>query len=169
MKKRELALHIVLIAVSAAGGWLAGGSAIAAAVSVATALVALAGVVVTVFGIWIAIIFPKIMQDLGSGRVPKDVPETARYQALVSALYKSCFVLCSGFFVFIVISFYGKQDRNLMVAVAFFSWLSFFSITLSLWAAVTNGELAAGNGITQKLYGGLVKRVRGMGRRQKKR
>lgn len=161
-------LHGFLVLLAALGGGLASTVPVSSLVSIATALVALASVVVTVFGIWIAVIFPKMLQDLESGRDPKEVPERRRYMSLVAALYKSCFVLCSGFFVFLLLSFYGDQNRLLVGFVAFFSWLAFFSVVQSLWVAVINGEFAVGDGINQKIRKGLLKRVRAGGRVAKK-
>ncbi|MFA6985225.1 MAG: hypothetical protein WC213_03355 [Arenimonas sp.] len=153
-----------LIALAIFAGLAGSRVALSTILAVQTALVAFAGLVVTIFGIWIAVIFPAIAQVLTSG-VPKGkVPELARYDVLVRALYRSCFSLCSCFFVFLVLSFYSTDGDWLVVFSVFFSWLAFWSIVLALWSAVWTGESAVVNSVNESMRSGLMKRLRSLGR-----
>jgi len=154
----------VAVGWSVVGGWFARQTPVPTLVSVCAAMVALAGVVVTVFGIWVAIIFPGLVAGLESGNKDAARLQMKRYDTLISILYRSCFVLVSSIFVLIVCSFYGKSTITLSFFVAMFVWLAFFSITTSLFVAVGNGELAVSSRIDEGSILGMVRRLRRQGK-----
>lgn len=155
----------VVVGWSLAGGWFARQVPVSTLVSVCAAMVALAGVVVTIFGIWVAIIFPRLIAGLESGDKNAAQPQLSRYDTLIAILYRSCFVLVSSIFVLIVCSFYGKNTIMLSFFVAMFIWLAFFSITTSLFVAVGNGELAVSSRIDESSVSGMLRRLRRQGQR----
>jgi len=156
--------QLLLIAMAIVASIFASGTDKPTTIGVLAALVAMSGVVVTVFGIWAAIIFPRLLGNLGSGQKPESVPEQARFDALVSALYSCAFVLCACVFVLILTAFYEQALWLFNPAVACFSWLCFFSVWKSLWRALVHGELAANHGINQSRAAGLLPRLRSRGK-----
>lgn len=128
------------------------------------ALIGFAGLVVTIFGIWIAVIFPVLSGLLVNGKAKQEVSQLARYDVLVQALYRACFCLTASFFVFLVLSFCSDYSDFLIRAASFFSWLVFVATAWALWSAVWNGEGAVVGGIDDSLRRGLVRRIRSLGR-----
>jgi hypothetical protein len=165
--KRNIA-ECVATAVSVMAGCVVPAISVDRMAAVSTALAAFAGVVVTVFGIWVAIIFPKMLAGLESGVKSEGVPERARYRALIESLYRSCFVLCAASLVFLLVSFFGNDSRLFVASFSTFCWLSFSSISSALWVAVMSGEGAVVKGINDGIAAGVRRRVRGMGKVQKK-
>lgn len=164
----KLAWQITCVLMAILGGYFARQTPLSVLVAVSTAMVALAGVVVTVFGIWVAIIFPKLVDGLESGSAPNSLPQKERYRSLISSLYRSCFILCVSTFVFLVSSLYGNETEFFRASVANFVWLAFFSIVSSLSAAVISGESAVASGINDSLRVGLIRRLRRAGKHVKK-
>ncbi|MEZ5484581.1 MAG: hypothetical protein R3F01_05415 [Lysobacteraceae bacterium] len=163
-KLLQLTAVVVAALLSIAGQEVSLSSGIAAI----TTLVGLAGVVVTVFGIWVAIIFPRVLSGLESGSSMASLPEKSRFDSLISSLYKSCFVMSAAGFVLILVVFYGSDDIYLAMTIVFFCWLSFFSLVSSLWVAVINGEVAAGHGVNVSNRKGTIERTRSLGRKASK-
>lgn len=130
------------------------------ALAVLNAEAAFAGLVVTVFGIWIAIVFPRMLGGLASGATVEQVPERAKYRSMVRALYRSCFSLCSIVFVTIVLSLYEMGNSWLSRFVSVFCCLCFFSVVASLWGALAEGERAVVVQINSSLVDGVKKRIR---------
>lgn len=128
--------------------------------SMLAAIAAFAGVVVTVFGIWIAMVFPQLLAGLSSGSSVRDLPERGTYRALVVSLYRSCFVLCAVLFVTIAVTLYGESQDYLVKALAVFGWLSFFSVTAALWGVVAGGERTVVGQINAGILEGVRRRLR---------
>jgi hypothetical protein len=156
--------QLVLVIFALLGGYLASGVESAAVINVVTSLVAVSGVVVTVFGIWIAIIFPRLYEELSSGVHPKASSDNKRYNNLVFSLYRSCFILCTSVFVFLIVSFYPGSGEFYSSAVVVFSWLAFFSIFLALWSSVIIGETSVARGLDSGERKGFIRRFRSQGR-----
>lgn len=133
------------------------------------ALIGFAGLVVTIFGIWIAVIFPVLSGLLADGTARQEVSQLTRYDVLVRALYRACFSLTASFLVFLVLSFQSGGSAFLFRSAAFFSWLAFASTAWALWAAIWNGEGAVVSGVDESLRKGVVKRFRSLGRVAKRR
>jgi hypothetical protein len=131
------------------------------------ALIGFAGLVVTIFGIWIAVIFPVLSGLLVDGKAKQEVSQLVRYDVLVQALYRACFCLTASFFVFLILSFCSTYSDSLVRAASFFSWLVFVATAWALWSAVWNGEGAVVGGIDDSLKKGVVKRFRSLGRTAK--
>jgi hypothetical protein len=167
MKTKQIIADIGLVITSGLLSLLAIPQSSGILIAVSTGLAAFSGVVVTVFGIWVAVIFPRLLTGLESGAKAADLPDRSRYDALIKSLYRSCFVLCASFFVLLLTAFADVRSSFLYIAFAFFAWLCFFSIATSLWSSVANGEVAAVVGINDGILKGVVKRVRGKGRRKK--
>jgi len=162
--KSRLALEFILIGVCVAAAWLSAGTTVSALLEIQKALIGFAGLVVTIFGIWIAVIFPVLAGLLEDGKTRKEVTQLARYDVLVRALYRSCFSLTASFFVFLVLSFCSISSPWVARAAALFSWLAFVATAWALWSAVWNGEGAVVGGINDSIRAGLVRRFRGLGR-----
>lgn len=171
MERPKRLIRLVLIGLSVGGGVLAPTVSKSLLIQVATSMVGLAGVVVTVFGIWVAVIFPKMLANVELSEANAGTNDKRRYDVLISSLYRSCFTLCANLFVFIVVSFYvaDLSSRFFTFSVVGFLWLSFFSIVESLWSAVTNGELSAVDSLNKSAGIGLLKRLRGRGKRAMRR
>jgi hypothetical protein len=168
MKNRVRAVLEVLVGVTALAASAVGDAvSLTILLEVQKALASFAGLVVTIFGIWIAVIFPGMTASLSSGAPAGELPQVGRYRSLVHALYRSCFALCACFVVFLLLSFYGGQGEVLARSVVCFSWLTFCSIALALWTAVFGGEMAVVDGVNGAMRGGLVRRVRSLGRRKR--
>jgi hypothetical protein len=160
---KPLLVQVAFVLLAISGAILCESKDLPAAINVLTALVTIAGVVVTVFGIWIALIFPRLLSGYESGVGPSGLPEVARYNALVAALYRSCFALCASGFVFIIVGLYGVPDVLFLRSIAWFTWLVFFSICESMWSAVVSGEVALTVGINKSKKTGLIRRLRRLG------
>lgn len=171
MHKRAPILQLVFIAFSVIGGMLAPEVSVKVLMSISTSMVGLAGVVVTVFGIWVAIIFPRMLSGIESGSADDASKDKDRYHNLIKSLYRSCLVLCANLFVFITSSIYGSDIKSQFFssAVVTFLWLSFFSIISSLWGAVFHGELTAVSAINVSEGKGLLKRLRRRGKTSSRR
>jgi len=126
MSSWKRSIFEVLIGItSAVAAFFAGNVPLSVLLEVQKALIGFAGLVVTIFGIWIAVIFPVLSSLLISGKVKQEVSQLARYDVLVCALYKSCFSLTAAFFVFLVLSFLSDESMWVSVTSVFFSWLVF--------------------------------------------
>lgn len=159
-------IRFLCVLVAGLGGYLAPMPDKATIVNVLTALVAASGVVVTVFGIWAAIIFPRLLIGLRSGSAPNNLSEQSRYDSLVGALYCSALDLGANALVLILAGIYWRKEQCFSVLVVTFVWLSFFSIAQALASALINGELAANDGINGGRVVGLIQRLRTRGRVQ---
>lgn len=131
------------------------------------ALAAVAGVVVTVFGIWVAIIFPRLLATLESGVAPQDAEDASKYRALIGALYSSGFTLCAIMVVTLLLTLYELDEYGLMIASTF-CWLALFSVSYSFWSSVISGDGAAVEVINRKAGVGLIGRLRHQGRKGKR-
>ena len=105
MNKVAQVVPVIVAAALSAGGDRV---PVATAVAVTTALVGLAGVVVTVFGIWVAIIFPKLVGNLEGGtsrtRPQRRLGTTPWYRRYTD----QSSVLSASAFVFLILSLYGS-------------------------------------------------------------
>lgn len=160
-------VEIALIALVAVVGWFSGGVSAQNLLEVQKALIGFAGLVVTIFGIWIAVIFPVLSGLLADGKAKQEVSELARYDTLVRALYRACFSLTACFLVFLILSFCAEISPCVARLSVFFSWLTFSATAWALWSAVWNGEGAVVGGVDASVKKGLVRRVRGLGRTAK--
>lgn len=157
-------IEILLIAIVALGSWFCHSVRSLVVLDVLKALIGFAGLVVTIFGIWIAVIFPVLSGLLADGKARQEVSQLARYDVLVRALYRACFALTVSFFVFLILSFHSGWSLWLARVTVFFSWLVFFATAWALWSAIWNGESAVSTGVNGSVRIGLVRRMRGMGR-----
>lgn len=162
--KARLGLEAFLIALCGLTAWFAPNAQADALIAIQKALIGFAGLVVTIFGIWIAVIFPVLSSLLSSGKTKHDVAQVARYDVLIRALYRACFTLTAAFFVFLILSFCHDYSLWVAKAGAFFSWLAFIATAWALWSAVCNGEGAVAGGINDSLRVGVARRFRTMGR-----
>lgn len=160
-------LNYFLIFIFAGASWFSDAVSAQVLLEVQKALIGFAGLVVTIFGIWIAVIFPVISGLLVDGKAKKEVSQLARYDTLVRALYRACFSLTACFFVFLVLSFSSNFTPWVARASSFFSWLTFLATTSALWSAVWNGEDAVVSGVDASVRTGLVRRIRSLGRTSK--
>lgn len=161
--------NIVVLVAAATISLCTGEISVDILLEVQKALIGFAGVVVTIFGIWIAIIFPVLSGLLSKGQARADVPQLAKYDVLVESLYRACFSLTASFFVFLMLSFYSNDSTWLARAAAFFSWLAFVATASALWSAILGGEGAVVEGINDSLRRGVVRRVRSLGRVSRRR
>lgn len=166
--KRSI-IEVLMGVLSAMAAFFSSGVPLSVLLEVQKALIGFAGLVVTIFGIWIAVIFPVLSSLLVDGKAKQEVSQLARYDVLVRALYKSCFSLTATFFVFLVLSFFPSELKWVSINAIFFSWLVFFSTVLALWSAIWNGEGAVLGGINESIRSGMIRRLRAMGRSVKKR
>lgn len=165
---KSKAIELVAAVICLVAGGLASQISVDRMSAIATALAAFAGVVVTVFGIWVAIIFPRLLAGLEAGAKSQEMPERVRYRALIESLYRSCFVLCASSLVFLLISFFGNDTKFFAKAFSAFCWLSFLSISSSLWKAVVSGDGAVAAGMSDGILTGTRRRIRGRGQKQRK-
>lgn len=160
----RLGLEISLILLSAAAAWFSASATAESLVEIQKALIGFAGLVVTIFGIWIAVIFPVLSGLLANGKARREVTQLARYDVLVRALYRSCFSLTASFFVFLVLSLCPVYSSWVARSSAFFSCLTFVATAWALWSAVWSGEMGVVGGINNSLRAGMIHRFRVMGR-----
>lgn len=163
-KFTRLGLEICLILLSAVAAWFSASTSVASLVEIQKALIGFAGLVVTIFGIWIAVIFPVLSGLLADGKARREVTQLARYDVLVKALYRSCFSLTVSFFVFLLLSLSPVYSPWVARSGAFFSCLTFIATAWALWSAVWNGEVSVVDGINDSLRTGMIHRFRAMGR-----
>lgn len=125
------------------------------------------GVIVTIFGIWVAIIYPNFVTALSSGKPLKKTPDSERYARLIKSLYRSSFVLCSAIFLFSIFSSFSIGKETPMSRGAFFAYsaLVFVSISESLFTAIYNGEKSLSIEINKGIFTGFMRRRR-RGRRE---
>lgn len=125
------------------------------------------GVVATIFGIWVAIIYPNFVAALSTGKSLKDTPESERYKKLIKSLYRSSFVLCSAVFLLSIFSAFSIEKETPLSRGSFFAYtiLVFISISESLFYAIYNGEKALSGEINKGIFSGLMRRRR-RGRRE---
>lgn len=168
MKAKRLAADAVFVVISLCLSMITDPASVDSLIAVSTGLAAFAGVVVTVFGIWLAVIFPRLMSGLESGVKSEDNPDRDRFNELVKSLYRSCFVLCASFFVLLLISLSGARAGLISLPFSFFAWLCFFSVSSALWSSVANGEVSAVAGINVGILKGVKSRIRGRGRTEVK-
>lgn len=133
-----------------------------------SALAAFAGVVVTIFGIWVAVIFPTMLQGIEKGHGVSGRASLQKYNLLISSLYASCFTLSATFFVFLLNAFSSVGTSFYRTSIASFVWLAFVSIVIALWKAVASGEWAAGEGINESGWKGLKVRLHAITRKARK-
>ena len=124
------------------------------------AVIGTAGVVVTVFGIWVAVIFPRFVASLGGGVPASKTDDAKRYQVLLKSLYRAALVLVSSLFVLIIVAFLGEDSAALKGSLCAFVMLSFISLSESLFVSIVNGELAASDAINEGIILGVVRRRR---------
>ncbi|AVP99300.1 hypothetical protein C7S18_19945 [Ahniella affigens] len=123
------------------------------------ALISLSGVTVTVFGIWVAIIFPKLVSEVESGGKTSGDAERQKYDALIDSLYSACLTMCAGMIVLMVHAFFRNESQWLLRALGIFCWLSLFSMIRSLWISVMSGEVLLANEVNRGLLAGLTRRL----------
>lgn len=165
MNNRALrALDLALVVIAGTAAWYAAGATSAVLIQVQIALIGFAGIVVTIFGIWIAVIFPVLSGLLVDGKARQEVSQLARYDVLVRALYRACFSLTASIFVFLTLSFSVTYNEWVARAGVYFSWLVFIATSSALWSAVWNGEGGVVSGINQSMKLGMLKRIRSLGR-----
>lgn len=113
-----------------------------------SALIAVAGVVVTVFGIWIAVIYPGFVSGLREGAAISS-HEGERYRALLSSLYRSGLVLCLSTLCLFLLTFYDTHESFFPLAISSFCAFSVVSIIESLWGAIRSGDSSANDAINR--------------------
>jgi len=120
------------------------------------------GVVATIFGIWVAIIYPNFVAALSAGKTLKDTPDSERYRKLIKSLYRSSFVLCSAIFLLSVFSAFSIGKETPISRGSFFAYavLVFISISESLFYAIYNGEKALSGEINKGIFSGVMRRRR---------
>ncbi|MFC5441660.1 hypothetical protein [Rhodanobacter ginsenosidimutans] len=123
-------------------------------------IISVEGVVVTIFGIWIAIIFPRLFGVIQDGEDFRHVRDNDRYNALVESLYRSCFVLCAACFVFFLVSFFDQYASFFFPSVFCFCAYSLFSLYESLWTSVWMGEAASVERLNDARTSGALRRRR---------
>ncbi len=129
-------------------------------VTIVNAILGASGVVVTVFGIWIAIIFPRFVASLGEGVDLESNPDASRYQTLMKSIYRSAFVLACSLLVLMLISIFWVSSP---IGKAFFfayAALSCVSLGECLFASIVDGELTASDAINNGVFVGVVRRRR---------
>lgn len=122
-------------------------------------LIAVEGVVVTIFGIWIAIIFPAYVAGQGKND-GSEAREGARYRALLKSLYRSCFILCAGCICLLAVTFFVSYADFFSGAIFCFCALSLFSLFESLWTAVWVGDVSAASKLNVARKQGVLHRRR---------
>lgn len=70
------------------------------------------GVIVTIFGIWVAIIYPNFVAALSSGKPINKTPDSERHHRLIKSLYRSSFVLCSAVLLFSIFSSFSIDKET---------------------------------------------------------
>lgn len=163
-KRNVLPIEAALIVMAATASLFADAVNNTMLLEIQKALIGFAGLVVTIFGIWIAVIFPVLSGLLVDGKARREVSQLARYDTLVQALYRACFSLTASFFIFMVLSFCSEYSILLTRCVSFFSWLVFMATAWALWSAIWNGEGAVVGGINDSLKKGVVRRIRSLGK-----
>jgi hypothetical protein len=157
--------HLFLAALCVCAGFASSEIKPDVANNLLSALAAFAGVVVTVFGIWVAVIFPAMLQGIQDGRDGSGRASLQKYNLLIKSLYASCFTLSATFFVFLVNAYLFSDTGLYRASIASFVWLSFVSIVISLWRAVVSGEWVAGEGINESNWKGLKARLHALSKR----
>lgn len=163
-RKYRICLEVILIVLCGMAAWFLPSGSEQTVLEIQKALIGFAGLVVTIFGIWIAVIFPVLSGLLADGKVKREVTQLVRYDALVRSLYRSCFTLTACFFVFLVLSFISDFSPWVARFSALFSWLAFVSTAWALWSAIWSGEGAVVGGINESVRKGVVRRFRAMGK-----
>lgn len=129
-------------------------------IELVVSLIGAAGVVVTVFGIWLAVIFPRFVASLGSGIEIGKTEDATRYSVLLKSLYRSATVLCSALFILLILTFFYHASVATSASIFAFCALCCISLFESLFASIANGELAASDAINQGIVMGVVRRRR---------
>lgn len=117
-----------------------------------------AGVVVTVFGIWIAIIFPRLSQSIEVGADRRNLPENLRYRRLLASLARASVVLIGSLFLVVVLPFSNDSSSLLRFLVAVFGVLCVISLGESLLLAIVDGEGAVSDELQTKARAGFFRR-----------
>lgn len=123
-------------------------------------IVGVGGVVVTVFGIWLAVIFPRFVASLGNGVPLAETADAQRYNVLMRSLYRSAFVLISALGLLVVSTFFPADTPEFRSALCAYSMLSLLALAESLFSSIANGELAATEAINHGVVVGVVRRRR---------
>ncbi|QNN78038.1 hypothetical protein IAE60_00910 [Pseudoxanthomonas mexicana] len=123
-------------------------------------LIGAAGVVVTVFGIWIAIIYPRYVTSLESGAKPSNIEDAGRYKVLMTSLFRSAFTLVLSLFLLIVIGVFGVASPLLPAPFFFFSMMALVSIGESLMASIASGDSSAAKSLDEGAMKGARTRRR---------
>lgn len=163
-KYLSFAVDFFLVAAVAAAALLTSPPEMTIVMEVLKVLIGLAGVVVTIFGIWVAVIFPAAVGKISSGVSRDKVPQLVKYDSLVVSLYRACFSLSACFFVFLLLSFFGSSGSWVRRFSVFFCWLGFISVVAALWSSLWSGESAVVLKINDAIKSGFLKRSRSRGR-----
>lgn len=123
-------------------------------------IISIEGVVVTIFGIWIAIIFPRLFGVIELGAKAGGVRDNVRYRALIESLYRSCFVLCAACIVFFLVSFFNRYATFFFASIFCFCSYSLLSLFESLWTSVWMGEGASVDRLNDARVSGALHRRR---------
>lgn len=129
-------------------------------VDLVVALIGASGVVVTVFGIWVAIIFPRFVASLGNGVPAENQNDAHRYKVLIESLYRSAATLSSCIFILIITSFFHANSNEYKIAFCFFALSCSLSLCESLFLSISSGELAASDAINNGIMVGVIRRRR---------
>lgn len=122
------------------------------------ALASGAGVVVTVFGIWIAIIYPLLGQQVEGGADRRTLPENFRYRRLLESLARASIVLIGSLLLVVVLPYSSGSTWLLRFLVAIFGVLCVISLAESLLFALVAGEAGATDGLSSRARSGFLKR-----------
>ena len=137
MRALELFRAILALSASIVSAVMVDPVALVGLPDVLAVLVAVSGVIVTVFGIWIAVILPRLLDRLDSGEKPSEISDKKRYKALMSSLYRSCFSLCTSTLMLVLVVFHGNGSDLQIRFITVFIWLTVFSLIGSLWVALS--------------------------------
>lgn len=124
-----------------------------------SALLAFSGVVVAVFGVWIAVLFPGIVTSLASGTEKEKIPGYKSFGYLILALYRSAFVLCSLVFVTLMVSLSTVSTSAFVLSQAVFFYLCFFALVDCLAQTIGWGEKSVVDGLNTGHLEGATRRI----------
>lgn len=153
-------LRILSVCLSAGLALLVADSSTPDRIAVAiSALLAFSGVVVAVFGVWVAVLFPGIVAGLASGVVKESVPGYQSFGYLIKALYRSAFVLSALVFVTLTVSLSTVQTHEFSLAQSFFFFLCFAALVDCFAQTIGWGERSVVEGLNAGHVEGSANRI----------
>ena len=129
-------------------------------IEILSSLIGVAGVVITVFGIWVAVIFPRFVQTLSAGEGLGENPDHLRYQAIMGSLYRASFDLCACLVTLILLLTATSMTPTLRAAFVFFAAMCAISLGEALASSIVSGDRSSSDSINAGIRKGMMGRRR---------